>query len=461
MHAQPAGGQSLNSRFPEREDLAKEMEDVINSFGKICRWKRSETTRLATYFPSEVKEDSPRPTKAMLQKGLGKSKARWPTMVAKARRKGENKPVEVRKDKYSREGRFVPSNIARLGLPKDMEGIVLNMANCSLARTTWRAYSTAERAAERCQMDTGLALNMPWSEREAVIFTAWCIQRNLAASTIKQYISGIKAAHKREGLNTEAWDHSLVKTIIKGRENSQEKRKQKIAMSPGLMLEIKRYIIRSSLTYLDKCILWACCTLMFCGSLRGGEVLGDEENAFDRRNILMEEDVKIKNTRLVDGRRIKMISCTIRNPKELPGCSEVEVEMFSTGNKFCPVQAVEKVKAARMDNGELPFATLTSGKILTKSRLNKFLKAALCNVVRYEDWTVSSHSFRAGIATGMARCGYSDEEIRRQGRWRSDAFLQYIRLGRAQRLEQQLKLSEDLASVAEAELSERPRPSGR
>ena len=56
---------------------------------------------------------------------------------------------------------------------------------------------------------------------------------------------------------------------------------------------------------------------------------------------------------------------------------------------------------------------------------------------------------------------YVIEEIRRQGRWRSDAFLQYIRLGRAQRLEQQLKLSEDLASVAEAELSERPRPSGR
>ena len=175
----------------------------------------------------------------------------------------------------------------------------------------------------------------------------------------------------------------------------------------------------------------------------------------------MEEDVVIKNTKLVDGRKIKMVSCQIRNPKELPGCSMVEVELFATDNKFCPVKAVEKVKRARSTNSNLPFATLTSGKILTKARLNKFLKSALSDVVNYEAWTVSSHSFRAGVATGMARSGYSDEEIRRQGRWRSDAFLKYIRLGRAQRLEQQLKLSEDLARVAEAELSERQRPRGQ
>ena len=68
--------------------------------------------------------------------------------------------------------------------------------------------------------------------------------------------------------------------------------------------------------------------------------------------------------------------------------------------------------------------------------------------------TVSSHSFRSGLATAMARHGYSDEEIQRQGRWASAAFLSYLKLGRSTRLQQQERLAEAMAKIARCEVEE-------
>ena len=44
--------------------------------------------------------------------------------------------------------------------------------------------------------------------------------------------------------------------------------------------------------------------------------------------------------------------------------------------------------------------------------------------------SVTSHSFRNGVATSMSQTGYSDEEIITMGRWKSDAFLRYVKAPR-------------------------------
>ena len=52
----------------------------------------------------------------------------------------------------------------------------------------------------------------------------------------------------------------------------------------------------------------------------------------------------------------------------------------------------------------------------------------------YKKGKILSHSFRAGLATMMAKSGYSDEEVMRTGRWSSTAFLSYCKLGRVRRM---------------------------
>ena len=61
---------------------------------------------------------------------------------------------------------------------------------------------------------------------------------------------------------------------------------------------------------------------------------------------------------------------------------------------------------------------------------------------------MTSHSFRAGVATTMARLGYGEEMIQLQGCWVSQAYLRYCKRGRVNRLEDQLNLFSTLASTA-------------
>ena len=47
--------------------------------------------------------------------------------------------------------------------------------------------------------------------------------------------------------------------------------------------------------------------------------------------------------------------------------------------------------------------------------------------------SVTSHSFRNGVATSMSQAGYSDEEIVTMWSWWSDAFLRYVKAPREER----------------------------
>ena len=147
-----------------------------------------------------------------------------------------------------------------------------------------------------------------------------------------------------------------------------------------------------------------------------------------------------------------MVSTRIKQPKELKGLQEVTVEMFENSTELDPVRAVER--ALKYAKKGKPLAMRASGAIMTKGWVNRILKKALAGVVDYELNTVSSHSFRSGLATAMARQGYSDEEIQRQGRWASSAFLTYLKMGRSTRLKQQLELSEAMSRIAAREIEE-------
>ena len=142
----------------------------------------------------------------------------------------------------------------------------------------------------------------------------------------------------------------------------------------------------------------------------------------------------------------------VKNPKELQGLRTVDVEMFQNDCFMCPVRAVER--AMKYAKEGRPFASLTDGTIITKPWLNRILKGALVECVDYEINMVSSHSLRSGLASAMARAGYSDQEIQRQGRWASDAFLRYLKLGRSTRIQQQQELATAMGRVASSEMEE-------
>ena len=55
---------------------------------------------------------------------------------------------------------------------------------------------------------------------------------------------------------------------------------------------------------------------------------------------------------------------------------------------------------------------------------------------------------RAGVISALARAGADKDIMMSQGRWSSEAYLAYIKLGRAQRLSTQKKVADTISSLA-------------
>ena len=74
-----------------------------------------------------------------------------------------------------------------------------------------------------------------------------------------------------------------------------------------------------------------------------------------------------------------------------------------------------------------PLFLLENGAPLTRTALVTHLRIALAqagvDASRY-----AGHSFRIGAATAAAQAGYSDSFIQSLGRWKSAAFITYIRI---------------------------------
>ena len=356
-----------------------------------------------------------------------------------------------RTPRYSGVGKVTPLALRNLSLPPELERRAVTLSNAALAKNTWRSYTTGERSVQKCSEHLGEDLSMPWTTRKAAIYITWAANtKKWSPSTLQQYLSAIKSAHKREGWDLDWFDHQ-IRNLVKGFDNLSEPRTQRLPITPDLMKVIKGNLGKAKIKKEDKLLIWAVSVIMYAGSFRGSEIMGLKEMEFEEDKILLNKNIKI-NEVCINGENVKMILAKIKNPKEMKGRGTVTVEMFQQDTWLCPVKALEMLRRERKEEEESPFAKRSNGKLLTIRLFNQLLQMLLKDHLSYEEGTISSHSFRAGIATAMARAGYSDEEIQRVGRWKSDSFLKYIKLGRSSRLEQQLKLMRKLAMIGENDL---------
>ena len=396
-------------QLPSRTELANEWTAFQNNRVGRCRWQKKKEVISELFDGTRKYKDC----------GITVKEAtlRWPTMTSSQQQNeaGERRfvsPTRVSRPRYGSVGGFRGSMIRRLSLPPALEKVTVDLCNASLAKQTWRCYGSAERAAMKCGEEIGMDMSPPWTESQAVAFVAHLSSKNLAASTIAQYLSGIKSLHARLSCSLKPWDSFILKNALRGKRNTEGPKRQKVPMSPGMMLILREKIKFSSMKPADKTVSWAVATALYAGSLRGGEVLGELEAEFDTEKILMVEDVVIKKVKDGEGIWRKYVEVRVKNPKEIKGINEVKVEMFASDNVLCPVKAMER--ALKHCKPNKPFAMRENGAVMTKAWMNKLLKKCLKEVVNYDLNTVSSHSFRSGLASAMARHGYTDEEIQRQ-----------------------------------------------
>ena len=325
-------------------------------------------------------------------------------------------------------------------MPASVIVTLVAAANFSLAEGTFKSYGTAERHIIRCEKDTKVKMRFPFGERETLNYIGWLVDtRKVSAKTVEKYLSGIRFVHIKEGHHVPALRPEIVKAVLAGLAQKEKmdlrlgKKAERLPVTISVLDLIRHELIKSPWHVAKKRMILTVCYLAFFGSFRIHEILSRERMTFDVQTTLLGNNLKVEYW---PEKGTKVLKVWLKSPKELRNGTGVMVELFPTDNYLCPIRALEKWRSvSRCPKSEVkPVFRHEDGSNYTGKEFNADLQKLLGKHLDYKKGKILSHSFRSGLATMMARSGYSDEEIMRTGRWSSSAFLSYCKLGRVKRM---------------------------
>jgi len=292
----------------------------------------------------------------------------------------------------------------------------------SLAKRTWNKYSSALSLWHRFSHNKAL------SSFSAVEFTCWCSKyASIKSSTVKEYVSAINKMKFLLGFDSKNNEKDLEKILLRGMENIQSKtQKPKKKVTPvtlQILENIKKGLDSGICSSCSKKSIWALSLAAFWGLLRLGEILPPHAESFDKTTTLLWGDVEINDDNVV---------FHLKSPKTKTIISREVVLYKLSGDFFCPVTSIKKLKKALQKRGlwgeDLPVFMRASGKSLTKSSFLKGLNTAL-NPSKENKIKLQGKSFRSGIPSILDKNVESTGKkvIQILGRWKGPSYRCYIR----------------------------------
>lgn len=284
----------------------------------------------------------------------------------------------------------------------------------------------ASRLQEYLSFCEGIGINAHYAlpAREEVLL-AWAssFAGRLAGKTVGAKLFAIRKEHERRGLTW--YGGNRLRRAIKGIEElrpSSSYRNQRAPITISMLEDIDRGLSR--LSGLDNCIRAVCLLSFFC-QLRIGELLPPTQSLqrFDsRRHATF---AHIAESTAENG------ACNLHLPwSKTQKARGDDVWIPRQEAPLDPIHAIHKhfiknkleinhpIAAYRDNQGNI--LTLTHSKLVR--RINKILGAARKGYPR-----ISGHCFRIGGTTFYLVSGVPPDMVKKFGRWRSQAFLEYWR----------------------------------
>lgn len=257
------------------------------------------------------------------------------------------------------------------------------------------------------------------------ILLAWAASYagRMAGKTVGAKLLAIKKEHERRGL---IWaGGARLRGIIKGVEElrpASSFRNKRAPVTISILEDLNRGLSRTS--GLDICIRAICLLSFFC-QLRSGEILPPTQNLEKFNPHRHATFAHIAESTAGNG------SCNLHLPwsKTQKGRGD-DVWIPRQEAPLDPIHAIHKhfiknkldnhhpIAAYRDNNNNI--ITLTRSKFVR--RINEILKAAKKGHPR-----ISGHCFRIGGTTFYLVSGVPPDMVKKFGRWRSQAFLEYWR----------------------------------
>ena len=168
-------------------------------------------------------------------------------------------------------------------------------------------------------------------------------------------------------------------------------------------------------------MLWAAFLMCFFGFMHSGEVTIPDSSSYDSSVHLNFADIAFDNSSSPN-----MVRITLKCSKTDPFQQGVSIHIGKTGHTLCPVTALLNYLMIRGNSTGLLFH-FKDNTPLTKSKFTSKFRDLLTQA-GMDSSLYAGHSFRIGAATTAAAKGVEDSLIQTLGRWKSSAYLLYVRL---------------------------------
>jgi len=293
------------------------------------------------------------------------------------------------------------------------------MLQSAYADNSNRVYNTALNAYSRFACNLPEVHNTLSTIEDLSLFIAYLSINKFSSNTIITYTCAICQDLKfRTGLDL--GQHFIIKRIIKSVKKTSTC-DLRLPITRSILHKLTQATLHVCRSQYEAMLFSSIFNLAFHGLFRISELVATQQA---RGSILRFNHVCITGNR--HNRTLTIKLAKSKTDQLSHSCNVSLREQTCDNIVTCPIVTMEHYLRAR-PSAFGSFYVHADGRAVTASQCNHVLQSCLkfagvAYVSRY-----SSHSFRIGGCTSLARMGVSEEELKLAGRWRSDTYKKYVR----------------------------------
>ena len=302
-----------------------------------------------------------------------------------------------------------PARTTGVYSPRDLLAAALAPSSKRSYQHAWKTFISFAQTHER--------IPFPADQSTIVNFVTYLFNQGRACSSIKSTLSAIGYFHKLSNLPDPTKSYLVSKLLI-GASNLRQTEDTRLPILPHTLKKLIGVIESVERDPYTIIMFKAIYLLMFYAFLRISEIA--VPNRSKLTDVLKLNDIKL----FASNGRLTSMSVKFSNFKHHSG-KPITIKIRARNSPLCPVAALANYLHVR-GNTPGPLFRTSRNTPLTTYAFSKTFKATL-NHSNLDPTLYKAHSFRIGAATSCAQKGVPFDVIRRLGRWKSDAFIHYIR----------------------------------
>ena len=322
--------------------------------------------------------------------------------------------------------------------------VAARMVMGGLAKSTQARYSGAFQHysdfSQRMSADSGedwpvmLTGEHPGRDEDHLVnyvaYQGW--MQGCSAATVKGKLGAIRWYHVHNRLANPLQGKPRLTAALLALKRLRGESKSKQAVSPEMLVRIKDCL---DFTLEEHIVLWAALLLAFFFLMRSSEYCAKDGELDPAKGLTVWKlQCDDANGNLTDdfsaAVAVTVLFEASKTDQNKIGCTRTS---YRAEGELDLIEALQRVRAMRGNNWDPndPVLMTNARKIITRGNISNALKA-VAGDMGLEETEVASHSLRIGGATALHAAGWTDEAIRRFGRWQSDCWRRYVYSNRAE-----------------------------